>query len=60
MGNKYILTDEDLEVIDHCLEQADAWNLQVEVIAWALKGLKEDPNLTPAEAMLERFNEWVK
>lgn len=48
------------EAIDHALKGASEFDLQVEVVWYALKAMKENPRLTIEEAMDIGFNEWVK
>ena len=51
---------EQLEIISQVLDQALEYGLEVEVIYWALKAMKEDSSLTPAQAMTLGVLEWVK
>jgi hypothetical protein len=46
--------------ISQMLNWARESGLETEVVQWSLKCLKEDPRLTPAMAMREGFNEWIK
>lgn len=50
----------DLKVIDAVLDQAIEVGLEVEVIYWALKAMKENTKLTPSEAMMLGITEWIK
>lgn len=51
---------EQMEVIDHMLDSAMQFGLEVEVIYWSLKYIKENPNVTPAEAFALGITEWVR
>jgi predicted RNA methylase len=48
------------DVIDQGLDTAIQFGLEVEVIYYALKAMKENPQLTPAEAFVFGVAEWVK
>lgn len=50
----------DLQVIDQVLDQAIESGLEVEVIYWALRAMKENSKLTPSEAMVLGVTEWIK
>ena len=47
-------------LIGGLLEKATEYNLQAEVVTWALKAMQEDPELQPYEAMASGYQEWVK
>lgn len=49
-----------MEVIDTMLDAAIEHQLEVEVIYFALKSMKENPTLSPAEAFVLGVTEWVK
>ena len=51
---------EEARWIADFLEGASEYELQVEVIQFALQAMKEDSRLTPAMAMRIGFLEWVK
>ena len=51
---------EQMEAIDQMLDSAIEFGLEVEVIYWALKYMKEDPTVTPAEAFALGVAEWLK
>jgi hypothetical protein len=42
------------------LANAYQMSLEVEVVTWALKYMKENPNLTIDEAITMGYYEWVK
>ena len=50
----------DMKVISILLDEAMNEGLEVEVIYHALKIMREDDAITPAQAMQEAMNEWVK
>lgn len=51
---------EQMEVIDKMLDSAIDFGMEVEVIYWALMFMKENPNVSPAEAFALGVAEWVK
>lgn len=51
---------EQLEAIDQMLDSAIELGLEVEIIYWALKYMKENPNATPVEAFALGIAEWVR
>lgn len=51
---------QEFQFINSMLKWSKSSGLEVEVIQFALKYMKEDPRLTPAMAMRYGFNEWVK
>lgn len=51
---------EQIDAIDEMLDSAMEFGLEVEVIYWALKYMKENPTATPAEAFALGVAEWVK
>jgi hypothetical protein len=51
---------EQKDVIDKGLDAAIQFGLEVEVIFYALKAMKENPKLTPAEAFVFGVAEWIK
>lgn len=54
------MNEEDAKVIDEVLDQAIEAGLEVEVIYWALRTMKDNPKLTPSEAMILGVTEWIK
>lgn len=48
------------EVIQQALKDASEFDLQVEVVWYALKAMKENPLLTIEEAIFIGLKEWVK
>ena len=42
------------------LEDAKEYGLEVEVITWALKYLKEDPTISIDQAISYGYYEWIK
>jgi len=50
----------EFEAIQIALKGASEFNLEVEVIWYALKYMKENPLLTIEEAINLSYNEWVK
>ena len=51
---------EQMEAIDQMLDPVIESGLEVEVIYWALKYMKKNPEATPAEAFALGIAEWVK
>lgn len=51
---------DELQAIGDVLDEALEAGLEVEVIYWALKAMKENPQLTIPEAMALGITEWVK
>jgi len=52
--------DEQLDVIDKLLDKALEYGMELEVIYFALKHAKENPNATPAESFALGVTEWIK
>jgi len=52
-------TDE-VNTVSIALANAYQMSLEVEVVTWALKYMKENPNLTIDEAITMGYSEWVK
>ena len=50
----------ELSYVDHLLKLAEVHNLEVEVVVFALKSMKENPSLTIEQAMDIGYEEWVK
>lgn len=50
----------EFEAIQSALKGASEFNLEVEVVWYALKAMKENPLLTIEEAIAVGFEEWVK
>jgi len=50
----------DLQTVKNALEQSRDCGLDVEVVVWALKSMKENPSLTISEAIEMGFWEWAK
>ena len=51
---------EQMEVISNQLDIALEFGMEVEAIYFALKYMKENPTVTPAEAFMLGVTEWVK
>lgn len=51
---------EQIEAIDQMLDSAIQFGMEVDVIYWALKYMKENPTVTPAEAFALGVAEWVR
>jgi len=54
------MNKEELEIIDEILDQAIENGLEVEVVYWALKAMKDNPTLQPSEALVLGVTEWIK
>lgn len=50
----------EVQTISDLLDTAIKFGLEVEVIYFALKAMKENPELSPAEAFAVGVTEWVK
>ena len=50
----------EMKVIDVLLNEAMDHGLELEVIHSALKAMREDETLTPAQAFQVAMDEWVK
>jgi hypothetical protein len=57
MGNE---DSNNMDAINNALNGAREYGLEVEVVYWALKAMKEDPSLTIEEAIEAGYWEWVK
>ena len=51
---------DEMVILGTILQTAKEHGLEVEVIAWAMLALKENPKLSISEAILIGFAEWVK
>jgi hypothetical protein len=61
--SKFYMSDENyknMEAINNALNGAAEYGLEVEVVYWALKAMKENPSLRIEEAIEIGFWEWVK
>jgi len=54
------LLNKDINIIGGILTEASEYNLETEVVTWALKEMKENPKLELWEAMNLGANEWLK
>lgn len=50
----------EYEAVDTAIKSADEYGMQLEVIIWALRAMKENPLLTIEEAIQIGHDEWVK
>lgn len=55
-----MITEQDLELIEALLSEADEYGLTGEVVAFSLKEMKENPSLSVSEAIIIGYNEWIK
>ena len=60
MDNKTKETIEEMQLIGDMLDSALEYGLEVEIIYWALRYMKENPTTSPAEAFALGVAEWVK
>lgn len=66
MENTYEWQDSDTEflntvkIVDETLNSANKYGLVTEVVVFALKYMKENPNLSIVEAVDAGYYEWVK
>jgi hypothetical protein len=58
-NNTYLLVSE-MDAVATALEQSREEGLEVEVVTWALRYMKNDPSLTISEAITMGYYEWVK
>lgn len=49
-----------LDIVEHVLHEADDYKLTAEVVTWALKYMKENPQLDISDAIVLGLEEWVK
>jgi len=47
-----------LSVVDNVLKEASEWNLTAEVVLFALKVIKDNPELDPLTALFISRDEW--
>lgn len=52
--------NEQLGIIDKLLDTALEYGMELEVIYFALKHAKENPEATPAESFALGVTEWIK
>jgi hypothetical protein len=50
----------EMDAVAIALEQSREEGLDVEVVTWALRYMKENPSLTISEAITMGYYEWVK
>lgn len=49
-----------LDVVEAVLLDARDFNLEAEVVTWALKYMKEHPEITISDAIMLGYDEWLK
>ena len=49
-----------MDAISDAIEIASPFQLEIEVILWSMKALKENPELTIKEAIDIGLDEWIK
>jgi len=54
------MSTDEINAVSFALANAYQMSLEVEVVTWALKYMKENPNLTIDEAITMGYSEWVK
>lgn len=54
------MTVEELNTANNILKDAEQNGMQVEVVYYALKFMKEDPKLTITDALMLGHDEWIK
>lgn len=52
--------EEEFKVTKNAIKNASEYGLEVEVIVYALKFMKEDPNLSIVEAVIAGYEEWIR
>ena len=58
-NDTYSLVSE-MDAVATALEQSREEGLEVEVVTWALRYMKNDPTLTISEAITMGYYEWMK
>jgi len=53
-------THQALNTAHLVLEEAKQFGVQVEVMVWAVRYMKEDPSLSVEQAIILASNEWIK
>jgi hypothetical protein len=53
-------TIDEMESVSQTLIAAGKYNLEVEVVLWALRHAQANPTATIEECMAAGYNEWVK
>ena len=51
---------EELKIVDRVIKNASGYGLEAEVVTFALKYMKENPQLSIVEAIIAGYEEWVK
>lgn len=51
---------EEFKVAKNAIKNASEYGLEAEVLVYALKYMKENPNLSIVEAVIAGYEEWVK
>lgn len=51
---------EELKIIGNAIKNASGYGLEAEVVTFALKSMKENPQLSIVEAMIVGYEEWIK
>ena len=49
-----------LDIVEHIVHESDDLNITVKVVTWALKYMKENPNLDISDAIVLGYEEWTK
>ncbi len=59
-NTKELAHNEQLDLIQQCLDSAKEFGLEAEVFLYSMMELKKDPSLTIEEAVVYGLKEWVK
>ena len=59
-NTKELAPNEQLDLIQQCLDSAKEFGLEAEVFLYSMMELKKDPSLTIEEAVVYGLKEWVK
>jgi hypothetical protein len=51
---------EELKIVSNAVKNASGFGLEVEVVTFALKYMKENPSLSIVEAIIMSYEDWVK
>ena len=49
-----------LEVVDIVIKDAMDFGMEIEVVTWALKLMKNNPKMDISDAIITSYEEWVK
>jgi hypothetical protein len=50
----------EFQKVSSLIENAKSYNMLDEIVCSALIEMRDNPNLTPSQAMINAFDEWIK